>query len=89
MIWIKVGNHNDQETAQSERNSHSKNGDEKIDNQVLILRNQIVSRVSSYSPIGGHSVTRKLKYENAQKVQIALKMPQQNKSIRTTTEVSQ
>ena len=29
-----------------------------INNQVLLLRKHIVSRVSTYSPIGGHSVTR-------------------------------
>ena len=34
----------------------------------------VVSRVSSYSPIGGHSVTRtELKYENEHKAQTAQK----------------
>ena len=32
-------------------------GETKIDNKVLILREHIVSRESSYIPIGGHSVT--------------------------------
>ena len=51
---IQVGN--DQEKAQSERNSHSKNrGGEKT---KLTIREHIVSRVSSYVPIGGHSITR-------------------------------
>ena len=47
------------EKAQSERNSHSENrgGKTQIDNKVLILRKHIVSRVSSYFPIGGHAIT--------------------------------
>ena len=58
---VQIGN--DQEKAQSERNSHSKNskkggGKTQIDNKVLILRKHIVSRVSSYFPIGDHSVIR-------------------------------
>ena len=47
-LTIKVGN--DQEVAQSEGNSHSKNRGGK--------NKHIVSRVRSYFPIGGHSVTR-------------------------------
>ena len=51
MYRVKVGN--DQEMAHSERNSHSQN--RSVDNQALILREQhIVSRVSSYFPIGGY-----------------------------------
>ena len=45
---------------QSERNSdpnETEAGKNQIDNKVLILREHIVSRVSSYCPIGGHSVT--------------------------------
>ena len=53
----KVQEGNDQEKSQSERNSHSKNRGGK-NNRALILRNHIVSRVSSYFPIGSHSVTR-------------------------------
>ena len=58
----KVQAGNDQEMAQSDRNFHSINrGMGKIINEtwVLIPRKHIVSRVSSYSPIGGHSVARK------------------------------
>ena len=53
---VHVGN--DQEKVQSERNSRSKidAGKNQIDNQELILREHIVSLVSSYFPIGGHSV---------------------------------
>ena len=57
---VQVGN--DQEKAQLERNSHSKNqGGKKtkltIRYYILILRQHILSRVRSYFPIGGHSVT--------------------------------
>ena len=46
---------------QSERIPPSTN-----DAQVLIQRKHIVRRVRSFSPIGGHSVTRtELKFENA------------------------
>ena len=50
---------NDHGIAQSERYSHSKNQDGKIqtDNQVFILIKNYVSRVSSYFPIGGYSVS--------------------------------
>ena len=60
---VQVGN--DQENAQSVRNFHSKNRDGKnyIDNWVLILRKHIVSRVSGYFPIGGHSVTGCFKFK--------------------------
>ena len=56
---VKVGN--DQEISQSERNSYTKNrGKNKLTIMYieLILRKLIVSRVSSYFPIGGHSVTQ-------------------------------
>ena len=69
---VQVGN--DQEMAQSERNSHSTNrrmGKTKIALRYLYQEN-IVIRVSSYSPIGGHSVVRtELKYENAHEAQTA------------------
>ena len=54
---VQVGNY--QENAQSGRNSHSKNrGQEKnkLTIRYLYLENIIVSQVSSYFPIGGHSV---------------------------------
>ena len=54
---VQVGN--DQEMAQSERNSHSINrgvGKTKMTLGYLYQEN-IVSRVSSYSPLGGLSVT--------------------------------
>ena len=51
----KVKEGNDQETGQSERNSHSKT--EEIDDEVPMQREHIVSRVSSYFPIDDNSVT--------------------------------
>ena len=53
----------DQEKAELERNSHFKTemGKTKLTFRYLyleILRKHIVSRVSSYFPTGGHSVTR-------------------------------
>ena len=59
-LFKKVQEGNDQEMAQSERNSHSTNrgvGKTKMTLSYLYQKH-IVSRVSSYSPIGGHSVTR-------------------------------
>ena len=45
-----------------------------INCQVLILRKHIVSRMSSYLPIGGHSVTlTELKYESVHKVKTTQK----------------
>ena len=70
-IQVHVGN--DQEMAQSERNSQSKNRG--VGKKVLIPGKHIVSRVSSYFPIGGHSVTgTELKYENVHKAQTAQKI---------------
>ena len=50
--------YNYHEKVQSERNSHSKNrgGKNYFDDHVRIIRKHIVSRVSSYFPIDGHSV---------------------------------
>ena len=55
---VQIGN--DQEKAQSERNSHSKNrgGKNFIDNEVLILRKHIVSQVSSYSQTHAYQTFR-------------------------------
>ena len=55
---VQVGN--DKEKAQPERKSHSENrgGKKQIENKALTLRKRIVSRLSSYFPLGGHSVTR-------------------------------
>ena len=70
---VQVGN--DQEMAQPERYSHSINrgvGKNYNDTYVRIPKKHMVSRVSSYSQIGGHSVTRtKLKCENVYKAQTA------------------
>ena len=55
---VKVGN--DQDMAQSERNSYLKNlkgVKTKLDNQVLTVRYYIASRVSICFPIGGHLFT--------------------------------
>ena len=50
---------NDHEMPQSERKFPIlKPSGEKSDNRVLTQRGHIVSRVSSYFIIGGHSVTR-------------------------------
>ena len=68
---VQVGN--DQEKAQSEKNSHSKNqgGGKKT---RMTLRYLLVSRVSGYFPMGGHSVTRtQLNYENVHQVQTSQK----------------
>ena len=54
---VKVGN--DKEMARSERNSYSKNRyGEKFIIIRYLLRKHIVSRVSSFFPIGAHSVTQ-------------------------------
>ena len=57
---VQVGD--DQVKAQSERNIHYKKPRREnpnlSDNQVLILREHIVSQMSSYFPIGGHSITK-------------------------------
>ena len=43
-----------------------------INSQVLLLRKHILSRLSCYFPIGGHSITQTLlKYENVHKMQTA------------------
>ena len=77
--------------AQSERNSHSINrgvGKNQNVTQVLVPRKH-VSRVGSYSLIGGHSVTRtELRYENVHKAQTARKFDSKHKTIRTTLKVS-
>ena len=58
--------------AQSERNFHSRNRGVGKNKMTVIQRKHIVSRVSSYSPIGDHSYTRTdLKYENVHKAQTA------------------
>ena len=65
---------NDKEIAQSEKIPTPKTEGWDNDTKVLIRRKDIVSRVSSYSPIDGHSVTRiELKYENVHKAQTAQK----------------
>ena len=51
----KVNVGNDQEMAQSETNSHSKNRGGKT--KLTIREQHIVSLVSSYIPKGGHAVT--------------------------------
>ena len=78
---VQVGN--DQEMAQSKRNFHSINrGMVKTKmTQVLIPRKYIVNRVSSYSPIGGHSVIpTELKYENVYTAQTAQKFDSKTKN---------
>ena len=57
MKKVQVGN--DQEKAQPEKDSHSKNrgGKKQTNNKVLRPCIHLVSRMSSYFPIGGHSVT--------------------------------
>ena len=53
---VQVGK--DQEKAQSEKDSHSKKaGKKQTNNKVLRPWIHLVSRMSSYFPIGGHSVT--------------------------------
>ena len=78
--------------AQSNRHSHSKNrcGKNKIDNHVLIQREHIVSRVSSYFPN-----RRPLSYPNlarymkkVHKVQTAQNATPIHKTIRIITELS-
>ena len=56
---VQVGN--DQEKVQSEKDSHSKNrgGKKKqTNNKVLRPCIHLISRMSSYFQIGGHSVTK-------------------------------
>ena len=63
----------DQEIAQTERNSNSKNRDE-MGKRSKLIRYLYKGRVSSYFPIGSYSVTQTLlKYENVHKDQTAQK----------------
>ena len=57
---VGLKRYDDQEKAQPERNSHSKNRSGKTFRYLYLKKEHIVSRVSSYFPKGGHSATRSL-----------------------------